>query len=455
MNIKEIPECVLAGSKAGQVRWPLRMASLAATFLLIAGPAGCAELEAKGAEAKTQVPDQKADSPETVGTDELVRMLEHATEQLPADYDPTGSTSGTASPLAALGPVPVPSDNPMTPEKVALGKLVFFDGRLGGDTSTACAACHLPSTGWDFPADISMGYPGTLHWRNSQTIVNSAYYGKLFWAGSSNSLEAQARSAARGAVAGNGESDMMEARLAMIPEYKGRFRSVFGDEWPRVGNAWNAIAAFERTLVQRDTPLDRYLLGDETALAEQQVRGKALFEGKAGCLQCHNGPLASDEKYYNIGVPSQPRWENEALAQITFRFELYGKGVSENQYRKLKADPGAYFRGKIPSMQGIFRTPSLRYTKYTAPYMHNGTIPTLEAVVDFYDRGGVTEDGRTTDFPQTKSPMIKPLGLEPQEKADLVAFLEAFSGKRLTMERPELPDYAPLFTEQELVEASK
>tara|TARA_B100000519_G_scaffold192657_1_gene194349 strand:- start:513 stop:1415 length:903 start_codon:yes stop_codon:yes gene_type:complete len=300
-----------------------------------------------------------------------------------------------------------------------------------------------------------MGYPGTLHWRNSQTIVNSAYYGKLFWAGSSKSLEAQAKSAAKGAVAGNGEDDVMEARLAIIPEYRERFRSVFGDEWPRIGNAWNAIAAFERTLVQRDTPLDRYLLGDKTALTEQQVRGKALFEGKAGCLQCHNGPLASDEKYYNIGVPSQQRWEKEALAQITFRYELYAKGVSEDLYRNLKADPGVYFRGKIPSMKGQFRTPSLRYTKYTAPYMHNGTVPTLEAVVDFYDRGGVTADGRTTDFPKTKSPLIKPLGLEPQEKADLVSFLEAFSGERMTMDRPELPDYAPLFTEQELVEASK
>jgi cytochrome c peroxidase len=445
---------MLAG-KAGQARRPLRISFLATAILLIAGPVGGVESNAKQAETAAQVPAEKASSPAAVSTSAIIKLLEHATEQLPADYDPPGTEPGTVPPLAALGPVPVPADNLMTPEKVALGKLLFFDGRLGGDTSTACVACHLPSTGWDFPAEISLGYPGTVHWRNSQTIVNSAYYGKLFWAGSSKSLEAQARSAARGAVAGNGEDDMMEARLAIIPEYRERFRSVFGDEWPLIGNAWNAIAAFERILVQRDTPLDRYLLGDETALNEKQVRGKALFEGKAGCLLCHNGSLASDEAYYNTGVPPQPRWENDALAQITFRYELFAKGVSEKQYRELKADPGAYFRGKIPSMKGIFRTPSLRYTKYTAPYMHNGTISTLEAVVDFYDRGGITEDGRTTDFPLTKSTLIKPLDLKPQEKADLVAFLEAFSGERLTMESPELPDYAPLFTEQELVEASK
>lgn len=99
--------------------------------------------------------------------------------------------------LAPLGDVPTPADNPTTPEKVELGKLLFFDGRLGGDTSTPCSACHNPALGWDFPADLSLGYPGTVHWRNSQTIINSAYYQKLFWAGSSKSLEGQAKSAAK------------------------------------------------------------------------------------------------------------------------------------------------------------------------------------------------------------------------------------------------------------------
>jgi cytochrome c peroxidase len=448
-----IPACLLT-NKPGQVRRPHRIVSLTAIILLTAGPVACVESNATQP-VEPETAEQGKASPAKASADDIVKLLEQVTAPLPASYEQPQSEPGGVAPLAALGPVPVPADNPMTPEKVELGKLLFFDGRLGGDTSTGCVACHAPSTGWDFPTDISVGYPGTLHWRNSQTIVNSAYYGKLFWAGSSKSLENQARSAARGAVAGNGEEDMMEARLAIIPEYRERFRSVFGDAWPRIGNAWNAIAAFERTLVQRDTPLDRYLLGDKQALTEQQIRGKALFEGKAGCLQCHNGALASDEKYYNIGVPSQPRWANESLAQITFRYELYAKGGSEKLYRNLKADPGAYFRGKMPAMKGLFRTPSLRYTKYTAPYMHNGTVPTLEAVVDFYDRGGVTADGRTTDFPETKSPLIKPLGLEPQEKADLVAFLKAFSGERLTMEWPDLPEYAPLFTEQELVEVVK
>ncbi|MFQ5956121.1 MAG: cytochrome-c peroxidase, partial [Kiloniellales bacterium] len=187
----------------------------------------------------------------------------------------------TNPPLAALGPPPVPPDNPQTPEKVELGKLLFFDTRLSGDASVACSTCHEPDAGWAFSNDISRGYPGTIHWRNSQSVVNAAYYGKLFWAGASKSLEAQARSAARGAVAGNGESDMMEARLAFVPEYRKRFGKVFGDEWPKISNAWKAISAFERTLVQTDTPFDKYMRGDEAALNEQQKRGLKLFTGKA------------------------------------------------------------------------------------------------------------------------------------------------------------------------------
>ena len=361
----------------------------------------------------------------------------------------------SVQPLAALGKVPVPSDNKQSKAKIALGKLLFFDPRLGGDASVACSTCHEPEAGWGWPEDLSRGYPGTVHWRNSQTIINSAYYGKLFWAGSSRSLESQARSAAKGGVAGNGEDDLMEARLALIPEYRKRFKAVFGDEWPLISNAWRAIAAYERTLVQKDTPIDRYLKGKKKALSAKQVRGKKLFEGKANCITCHNGAMASDEKFYNIGVPPSIRWEEDGLAQITFRFEIYAKGASEDLYRTLKADPGFYFRSKNKWDMGKFRTPSLRYTMYTMPYMHNGAFFTLEEVVDFYNRGGLDEDGRTTGFPQTKSPLIKPLALTDTEKEELVAFIEAFSGKEILISKPKLPEYAPLFTKKELMEARK
>ncbi|WP_135384390.1 cytochrome-c peroxidase [Vibrio tasmaniensis] len=357
--------------------------------------------------------------------------------------------------LEPLGEVPVPADNKQTPEKIELGKILFYDGRLSGDTTSPCAGCHIQSQGWGFPDDLSMGYPGTVHWRNSQTIINAAYYDKFFWAGSAMSLEAQAKDAAKGAVAGNGEDDIMEARLAIVPEYVERFKRVFGDDTPKIHNAWRAIAAFERTMIQRDTPIDNYLLGDKTALSESQLKGKALFEGKANCIACHNGALASDQKFYNIGVPPSPWWNDDGLAQITFRFELYSKGVTEEMYRTTKADPGAYFRAKRKEMLGKFRTPSLRYTKYTAPYMHNGTIPTLEAVIDFYDRGGVADDGRTTGYPKTKSALIQPLGLTEQDKKNLLSFIEAFSGEQIFIEEPTIPEYQPLFTKEELAGAEK
>ncbi len=358
-------------------------------------------------------------------------------------------------PLAPLGEPPIPPDNKNTPAKVELGKVLFFDPRLGGDASTGCSTCHEPDQGWAWAEDFSRGYPGTVHWRNSQTIVNSAYYGRNFWAGSVPSLEKQAPSAAKGGVAGNGENDIMEARLALIPQYRKQFKEVFGTEWPLIGDAWRAIAAFERTLVQRDTPLDKYLQGDKSALTEQQVRGMALYNGKAGCIQCHNGELASDQDYHNVGVPANKRWEEDGLAQVTFRFEQYAKGQTEEGYRKAKSDWGFYYRGKNSWDRGKFRTPSLRYTAYTAPYMHNGVFYTMEEVVDFYNRGGFDEDGRTTAFPENKSKLIKPLGLTDEEKEDLLAFLEAFSGEEIMMEKPTLPEYAPLFTKAELEAAQE
>jgi len=358
-------------------------------------------------------------------------------------------------PLAPLPPIPEVMDNKNTPEKIELGKILFFDPRVGGDASVSCASCHDPAQGWAWAEDFSRGYPGTVHWRNSQTVVNSQYMKKQFWAGGASSGMNQARSAAKGGVAGNGEDDLMEVRLALIPEYKKRFKDVFGDEWPLIRNVWRAMASFETTLISDNTPLDAYLKGDKSALSDQQKKGMKLFNGKANCIECHNGPLATDERYYNIGVPAAARWDEDGMAQITFRFEQYAKGVTEDMYRHIKDDAGFYYRSKNKWDKGKFRTPGLRYTAYTAPYMHNGAFYTLEEVIDFYNRGGVDEEGNTTSFPQNKSKLIKPLGLSDEEKEDLLAFLEAFSGDEIEIEKPKLPDYAPLFTKAELMEAKK
>lgn len=342
-------------------------------------------------------------------------------------------------PLGPLPPVPVPADNPMSDAKVALGKLLFFDARLSGDASTSCASCHSPEAGWGDGGDLSRGYPGTQHWRNSQTILNSAYYAKLFWAGESTSLEDQAKSAATGNVAGNGDTMMMEERLRQIPEYVKRFREVFGTPWPTIDDAWRAISAFERTVVSnaKDVPFDRFMKGEEKALSDSAKRGLALFQGKAGCVQCHNGALLSDEDYHNVGTPRNPAFEEDPLRQITLRFQHVIRGVPESVYRKADRDLGLFYTTKRDADKGRFRTPSLRELKYTAPYMHNGAFFELDEVIDFYDEGG-GEDAN-------KSPLLKKLGLSDEEKEDLLAFLESLSSdKPLLVRPPELPPYAAM-----------
>ncbi len=347
-------------------------------------------------------------------------------------------------PLAALGSPPIPLDNPQTPEKIELGKLLFFDTRIGGDASVSCADCHMPKQGWGFNDPISRGYPGVIHWRNSQTVVNAAFLGKLFWAGAAKSLESQAPGAALGAVSGNGERDMVEARLAFIPEYVKRFKKVFGDDWPKVNNVWKAMSAFERTLIHNDTPFDKYMRGDKKALSEQQVRGLNLFKGKANCVECHNGPLLTDQKFYNLGVPRAEDWTESGLAQITFRYEQYAKGTTEELYRKIKDDAGLYYRTKQKSDMGKFRTPPLRYTAYTAPFMHNGSFFDFDEIVDFYNEGGDSNEFTDGTLAKTKTKLLKPLKLTDEEKEDLVAFLESLSGEEIKIETPKLPPYAPL-----------
>ena len=343
-------------------------------------------------------------------------------------------------PLSLLPPVSIPKDNPQSAEKIALGKQLFWDNRLSGDSSMPCVSCHLPSLGWGDGGQISRGYPGTKHWRNSQTIINSAYYNKLFWEGSVTSLEAQAPSAAEGGVAGNGDPSVMEMRLRFIPEYVASFKKIFGSEWPRMNDAYRAIASYERTVVTDagKVPFDRFLKGDKKALGDSQKRGMTLFNGKAGCIQCHNGALASDQKFYDLGLPDFPGFKDDPLYQITHRWEHYQKGVSEDRYRNADTDYGLYYITKNPKDIGKFRTPSLREVKYTGPYMHNGVFTTLQEVVDFYDQGG----GKGSN----KSPLMHPLKLSAQEKKDLIGFIEALSmTEPLIHKDPKLPgEYQPL-----------
>ncbi len=336
-------------------------------------------------------------------------------------------------PITPLSPVPEPADNPTTPEKVALGRLLYFDRRMSGDGSVSCNTCHSSSTGFAATSRISMGGTGTSHWRNSMSLLNAGYYTRYNWEGAATSIEAQNAGAWSGAVAGNLDSALAEERLAQVPEYRQRFREAFGAPYPTWGNALKALASYQRTLNSRNVPFDMFLEGDTTALSESATRGYDLFQGKAGCIQCHHGPLLSDLSHHALGVPRNEELVTSPLRQITFRYEQAIKGVPRPVYDQATADYGLYYLTKRLEDRGSFKTPTLREISRTAPYMHNGVFERLEEVVEFYDRGGGEH--------RNKDPRLRPLELSDQEKRDLIAFLESLSGDPIVEPVLDSPPY--------------
>jgi cytochrome c peroxidase len=352
----------------------------------------------------------------------------------------TGETAVTAPatppPLAPLPAMNFPPDNPYSEAKAELGQMLFFDTRFSGDGSLSCNSCHPASDGsWSVGSPISFGYPGSTHWRNASTIINSGFYTKVNWDGGARSLEKQANGAWGGAVAGNMDSALAEERLALIPGYLELFKEVYGTDYPTWDQALLAVATFERTIVSQNVPFDAYLSGDEGAISAEAVAGYELFTGKANCIACHNGALISDDSFHVTGVPEAPQFTDSALNQITFRYEQWAKGVTEEDYNTAVADFGLYYVTKIEADRGAFHTPGLRDVCYTSPYMHNGVFNTLEEVVAFYNEGG-------GDSPN-KDPQLQPLNLTAGEQESLVTFLNSLCGDKLIMDAPELPDYAP------------
>jgi cytochrome c peroxidase len=328
-------------------------------------------------------------------------------------------------PLAPLPPPPFPPENPTTPEKVELGKKLFFDRRLSGDGTMSCATCHAPESGFADALPISLSYPTTRNWRNSPGLVNVAYRKTVFHDGRSSSLEEQALFPMMSPFEMNRNLDYLEEVLKTVPAYVEAFRSVFGGEITRERVAM-AIAAFERTLLSRDTPLDRHLRGEPGALSARQRAGLDLFLGKAGCATCHNGPNLADERFHNLGVPEDPKAKEDPRVLATARF--VGKVSGFAEYRTLTEDPGRFLVTRAPGDWKAFATPPLREVASTAPYMHNGALATLDDLIEFFDRGG-------GDDPK-KSPMLRPLGLSREEKESLREFLATGLSGRMPESRP-------------------
>lgn len=360
----------------------------------------------------------------------------HPQEKTPPVAPQTKKTTTPENfpPLGPLPPLKIPSDNPITERKVMLGQMLYFDTRNSGNRSIHCGLCHNPSLGWGDDYDIAQGYPGTQHWRNSQTLLNSAYFSKLSWDGSKSTLEEQIRIAIIENIAGNGDPSMIEERLAQAPIYVSLFKEVFGTDRPQFEGVVKAIAAFTRSVpISKNVPFDRYARGEKNALSDSAKRGLELFNGKAGCIQCHNGPLLSDEDFHATGVPENPIFEKDPLVQVALRFERVARGASEDIYRGSGQDLGLFLSSKRNEDMGKFRTQTLRELTQTQPYMHNGVFWTLPEVIEFYNKGA-------GDHPN-KSPKLRPLNLSAPEKEDLLAFLKSLSGDPIPAKIPLLPGY--------------
>ncbi len=334
-----------------------------------------------------------------------------------------------AESIEPLPPLPIFPENPVTPEKVELGKKLFFDRRLSGDGTMSCATCHDPETGYSDGLAISLNYPTTKNWRNSAAVINLAYNTVFFWDGRAKTLEEQAIFPLMSAFEMNQNLDYLEEELKEVPAYVEAFQKIFGGEITRERVAM-ALAAFQRTISSGNAPVDRYLNGDKRALSPMQKKGYEIFTGKGDCVKCHNGPNLTDNKFYNLGVPDDPAIVNDPRVSATRRFTAKVSGYKA--YRTLTEDPGRYLVTKNRKDWKAFKTPTLREVALTGPYMHNGVFETIDEVIEFFNKGGGKDSGKTL--------LLKPLNLDSDEKHALKEFmLEALKGDLVKVRTPEVP----------------
>jgi len=304
-------------------------------------------------------------------------------------------------------PVPAmnyPSDNKWSEAKEELGKMLYFDPRLSGSNWISCATCHNPGLGWSDGLPRTIGNGQKELGRHSPTVINSGFFALQMWDGRKKSLEDQATGPIGASGEMNQDYDSLIKELKALPGYVSLFDKVFGKSSITMSNIAKAIATFERSVVSKNSPYDKYWAGKKSAMSKSAVNGMNLFFGKAKCSICHNGPVFTDSGFHNIGVKAEG---------------------------PLKVDLGRYNETKAGFDKGAFKTPGLRSISQSAPYMHNGTEATLEDVVAFYDRGG--------DVKENLSPFITPLGLNAQEKKALVDFLKALDGEPIKIILPDLP----------------
>jgi cytochrome c peroxidase len=344
----------------------------------------------------------------------------------------------TVSPLSqerlplGLPPVPFPEDNPQSSEKIALGKKLFEDKRFSADGTISCAHCHDPAKAFADGLPVAEGIKKLKGTRNSPTVINSAYYTSQFWDGRRLSLEEQAKDPFLNPVEhGLGEKHgFHDFILNVIRKDKGyveEFERVFGvkPEQITIDHVVKAIASFERTVISGDSPFDRYAYGgDKTALSESAIRGLELYKGKARCQECHaiseNYAIFTDNKFHNLGVgfkKIQPR-----LREMVREFNMakqQGRELDKSVLTDAEvSELGRFVVTLKTSDIGAFKTPTLRNIAVTGPYMHDGSMKTLEEVMDLYNKGG------------EKNPFlgsVRVLNLTDQEIKDIIEFMKSLT----------------------------
>lgn len=369
---------------------------------------------------------------------------------LPACERPAapGNAVLTLSPPLGLPPLPVPPDSPLTQARIELGRTLFMDRRLSHNNTLSCAMCHVPEQGFTSnELGTAIGLEGQSTRRNSPTIFNVGHVEQLFHDGREFSLENQAWGPLlAGNEMANPSIGYVVEKIKALPEYAGRFQKAFGGRGPDVLTIGQALAAYQRTLVSANSRFDRWRYGREAdILAAEEQAGFRLFAGKAGCSACHSvgeqHALFSDNRFHNTGIG----YARSMGVAKTHRVQLAPGVFVEVEDKTLAAfeppqpDVGRYEVTLDPADSWAYRTPSLRNVALTAPYMHDGSLATLEDVVAFYDRGGI-------DNPQ-KNPLLRPLGLSREDRRALVAFLRSLTGsnveKLVAEARAAQPDERP------------
>jgi cytochrome c peroxidase len=301
--------------------------------------------------------------------------------------------------------IPAPKDNPVTQAKVELGFRLWFEPKLSGNNRMTCATCHNHTMGYSNAQPNAAGIQGKRGDRNVPTIYAAATGALQFWDGRADSLEAQALGPIENPIEMDARLPDVIRKLEAHPYYPQKFQEAFGTGVTEDGIA-KAIASFERALALKSSAVDRYWAGDREALTARQKQGMAIFNSPKGrCVACHSGPDLTNRSFHNVGVG----------------FEQPGS----------QRDPGRYLVTKRDEDYGAFKTPTLRNVALSAPYMHDGSLQTLEDVVAFYNRGG--NDNPNLD------PRIGPLGLSTDEQGALVDFLKAYTAPDNLKDLGKLP----------------